>query len=330
MGLVSVVIPTWNRADLLAAVLDNLSSQGFSPLETIVVDNGSTDRSVSLARAAGARVIALAANRGFAEAVNLGIQSASGEWVLILNNDVTLEPHYIERLVAAAVASQAKFATGKIVMMHAPETLEGTFDLVSRGGYAWRCGYGRPDSPLWSQPRAISWAPMTAALFSRALFDFLGGLDVSYRSYYEDVDFGLRCAKAGMRGVYVPSAVARHIGSATLGKRSSGVYFWSARNQLLLLARHYDLPTACRAAWAILVGQALALVAGARHRHFWASFCGKLAALGPGLPALLGKKADARAAYLILKESEAEIQRLQSALGFDLYWRWYFRLVRNR
>jgi GT2 family glycosyltransferase len=144
------------------------------------------------------------------------------------------------------------------------------------------------------------------------------------------VDFGLRCAKAGVRGVYVPSAVARHVGSATLGKRSSGVYFWSARNQLLLLARHYDLPTACRAAWAILVGQALALVAGARHRHFWASFCGKVAALGPGVPALLGKKADARAAYRILKESEAEIQRLQSALGFDLYWRWYFRLVRTR
>jgi GT2 family glycosyltransferase len=330
LTLVSVVIPTWNRADLLAAVLDTLSRQCFSPLEIIVVDNGSTDRSASLAHASGARVIALPANRGFAQAVNLGIQSARGDWILILNNDVTLEPHYIERLVAAAVASQAKFATGKILMTNAPETLEGTFDLVSRAGYSWRCGYGRPDSPLWSEPRAISWAPMTAALFSRTLFDFLGVLDVSYRSYYEDVDFGLRCAKAGMRGVYVPSAVARHIGSATLGIRSSRVYFWSARNQLLLLARHYDLPTACRAAWSILVGQILALAAGARRRHFWASFCGKVAALGPGLPALLRKKADAAAAYQILKESEAEIQRLQSALGFDPYWRWYFRLVRTK
>jgi GT2 family glycosyltransferase len=330
MALVSVVIPTWNRADLVAAVLGDLSRQGFASLETIVVDNGSTDQSAAVAQAAGARVLALPENRGFAEAVNLGIQAARGEWILLLNNDVTLEPHYIERLVAAAVTSQAKFATGKIVMAEAPETLEGTFDLVSQGGYAWRCGFGRPDSALWSEPCAISWAPMTAALFSRSLFDFLGGLDVYYRSYYEDVDFGLRCAKAGMRGVYVPSAVARHIGSATLGKRSARVYFWSSRNQLLLLARHYDLPTACRAAWPILVGQSLALVAGARHRHFWASLCGKVAALGPGLPALLKKKADARAAYQILKESEAEIQRLQSALGFDLYWRWYFRLVRSK
>jgi GT2 family glycosyltransferase len=330
MALVSVVIPTWNRADLLAAVLGNLAQQHLSSLEIIVVDNGSTDHSASLARTSGAVVIALPTNRGFAEAVNRGIQAARGDWVFILNNDVTLEPSYLEQLVAAAEAHGAKFATGKIVMTDAPETLEGTFDLVSRGGYAWRCGYGRPDSPLWSVPRAISWAPMTAALFSRSLFDFLGGLDVSYRSYYEDVDFGLRCAKAGIRGVYVPGAVARHIGSATLGRHSSRVYFWSARNQLLLLAKHYNLATACRAAWSILVGQTLALVAGARHRHFWASFAGKVAALGPGLPALLKKKADALAAYRILKESEAEIQRLQSALGFDLYWRWYFRLVRTK
>ena len=328
MALVSVVIPTWNRADLLAAVLKNLSEQGFSALQILVIDNGSTDHSSSLAREAGAEVITLPENRGFAEAVNLGIQAARGEWVLILNNDVTLEPGYIERLVTAAQNSKVPFATGKIVMADAPEILEGSFDLVSCGGYAWRCGYGRPDSPLWSEPRSICWAPMTAALFSRSLFDFLGGLDVSYGSYYEDVDFGLRCAKAGMRGVYVPSAVARHIGSATLGKRSARVYFWSGRNQLLLLTKHFDFATACRAAWPIVVGQSLALVAGARHRHLGASLRGKIAAIRPGLRALLKKKADASAAYQILKESEAEIQRLQLALGFDLYWRWYFRLVR--
>jgi len=168
---------------------------------------------------------------------------------------------------------------------------------------------------------------MTAALFHRRVFDFLGLLDVTYRSYYEDVDFGLRCAKAGLWGLYVPAAVVYHLGSATLGRRSARVYFWSARNQLLLLAKHYDAASALRAAWPIVIGQLLALLAGAKHGHFLASLAGKVAALGPAARALMAVKTGGPEAYRILDESEGEIQALQELLGFDLYWRAYFRLV---
>jgi GT2 family glycosyltransferase len=327
MSLVSIIIPTWNRADLLACVLKSLGEQTYPRREVIVVDNGSTDNSGSLATRAGARVIRLEANRGFAEAVNLGIRAASGDWLLILNNDVTVQPDYIELLMGAAASDGCDFATGKIVMADAPDLLEGSFDLVSRGGYAWRCGYGRPDAPLWSQPRRIAWAPMTAALFHRRVFDFLGLLDVTYRSYYEDVDFGLRCAKAGFWGRYVPAAVVQHVGSATLGRRSARVYYWSARNQLLLLAKHYDVASAWRAAGPIVIGQLLALLAGAKHGHFLASLAGKIAALGPATRALLARKTGGPEAYRILDESEGEIKALQELLGFDLYWRLYFRMI---
>jgi GT2 family glycosyltransferase len=168
---------------------------------------------------------------------------------------------------------------------------------------------------------------MTAALFHRRLFDSLGALDPSYGSYYEDVDFGLRCAKAGFRGVYVPAAIVFHIGSATLGKRSAKVYYWSARNQVLLLAKHLTVLSALRAFWPILVGQSLALLAGAKHGHFLASARGKLAALAPSLRELLRPKPLGDEAYRILDESEREILGLQKALGFDLYWRLYFTLT---
>ncbi len=327
MLLVSIIIPTWNRADLLECVLKSLGDQTHSQREVIVVDNGSSDNSGTLAAATGAKVIRLEKNRGFAEAVNLGIRAASGDWLLILNNDVTLQPDYIERLMRTAASDGCDFATGKIVMADAPDLLEGSFDLVSRGGYAWRCGYGRPDALIWSQARRIAWAPMTAALFHRRVFDFLGLLDVTYRSYYEDVDFGLRCAKAGFGGCYDPKAIVRHVGSATLGRRSARVYYWSARNQLLLLGKHYDAASACRAAWPIVVGQLLALLAGAKHGHFLASLAGKIAALGPATRALLAKKTGGPEAYRILDESEGEIKALQELLGFDPYWRLYFRMI---
>ncbi|MGA7416273.1 MAG: glycosyltransferase family 2 protein [Bryobacteraceae bacterium] len=327
MLLVSIIIPSWNRVDLLESVLKSVGEQTYPYREVIVVDNGSSDGSAAVATAFDAKVLQLEENRGFAEAVNLGIQVATGEWLLILNNDVTLQSDYIERLVEEATLNGCDFATGKILMADAPGTLEGSFDLVSRGGYAWRCGYGRPDAPVWSQARRIRWAPMTASLFHRRVFDFLGLLDVTYRSYYEDVDFGLRCAKAGFWGRYVPSAVVYHVGSATLGKRSARVYFWSARNQLVLLAKHYDAGSARRAAWPIVIGQLLALLAGAKHGHFFASLAGKIAALGPAARAFMAGKTGGPEAYRVLDESEGEIKALQELLGFDLYWRLYFRLV---
>lgn len=327
MSLISIIIPTWNRVDLLEAVLESVGQQTYPSREVIVADNGSSDGSSAVATASGAKVVRLEENRGFVEAVNLGIQAATGEWLLILNNDITLQADYIERLVEATALDGADFATGKILMADSPDTLEGTFDLVSRGGYAWRCGYGRPDAPAWSEARNIKWAPMTASLFHRRVFDFLGPLDVSYRSYYEDVDFGLRCAKAGFRGRYVPSAVVYHAGSATLGKRSARVYFWSARNRLVLLAKHYDAAAAWRAAWAMLVGQSLSLGSAAKHGHFWAALAGQLSAIGPSARALMKPKAGGAEAYRILKESEDEIRAMQESLGFDPYWRLYFRFV---
>lgn len=327
MLLVSIIIPSWNRADLLESVLKSVGEQTYPRREVIVVDNGSSDGSGVVAAATGARVIRLEENRGFAEAVNQGIRAAAGEWLLLLNNDVTLQSDYIERLVESATLEGCAFATGKILMSDSAGVLEGSFDLVSRGGYAWRCGYGRPDAPVWSQARRIRWAPMTAALFHRGVFDFLGLLDVTYRSYYEDVDFGLRCAKAGLWGLYDPAAVVHHVGSATLGRRSARVYFWSARNQLLLLAKHYDAATALRAAWPVVIGQLLALLAGAKHGHFLASLAGKAAALGPAARALMVAKTGGPEAYRVLDESEGEIKALQESLGFDLYWRVYFRLV---
>ena len=81
MPRVSIVIPNWNQAELLAATLRSLRSQSFTDFETIVVDNGSSDDSVPMmARDFPAtRVIAFAENRGFAPATNAGLQAAAGE-----------------------------------------------------------------------------------------------------------------------------------------------------------------------------------------------------------------------------------------------------------
>lgn len=330
MPSISVVIPTWNRADLLRSVLANLEEQTKRPDEVVVVDNGSRDSSVGIARSYGARIIAYPENRGFAVAVNDGIRQSTGDWILILNNDVVLQPDWIERLTASVWNGNSSFGVGKLLRPDGSDEIDGSWDLISRAAYAWRCGYGKKDGSVWSSRRTIHFAPMTAALFSRKVFESVGLLETRFESYYEDVDFGVRCALAGVTGTYEPAAVATHMSKTTLGKSSNRVYFLSGRNQVLILAKYYSPRTLLRFAWPILVGQCLSLLAAAKQRNFWAALRGKWAAIRRWR-AFRPKAAPSweRQVESTFLGSEREIRNLQTQVGFDPYWRLYFSLVRS-
>jgi GT2 family glycosyltransferase len=319
---VAVVIPQWNKAELLRTVLADLHRQTYPIQQVLVVDNASSDDSVAVAEATGATVLRLSRNKGFAYAVNRGIEVCVAKWVLILNNDVTFGgPEWLHTLVEAASGAKAEFAVGKLQSARNPQLLDGTFDAVSRGATAWRCGSGRPDSALWDEPRAIAFAPLTATLLRRDLFQSIGLLDESFESYLEDIDFGLRCAANHREGVYVPSAIAYHAGSATLGTWHKATVRQMARNQILLVRKHFRGSPR----WPVLVGQLLWGCIALRHGAGWAWFRGKLEGLRAH-PSECCRWADIRDA---VERSETDIRNLQKATGFDLYWRLYFALVRN-
>jgi GT2 family glycosyltransferase len=326
---VTAVIPTWNRAELVRSVIQNLQTQTEPPDRILVVDNGSTDSTPEVTAELGAGYLRLDTNLGFAAAVNAGVRAAESEWVLILNNDVILQPDWMRNIFAAIEATGARFAVGKLLQPGTTDRLDGSWDLVSRGGYAWRCGYERADGAVWSERRRIALAPMTAAVFHRDLFAKVGLLETRFESYYEDVDFGVRCALAGFRGIYEPSAVAVHLGKATYGKKAKRVYFLSTRNQLLLLAKHYPGRTLRRWWWPVLAGQMLALLAAAKQGHLLAGLRGKWHALRLW-SSFRNSLPDAAAIEAVTEASEREIYNLQLALGFDAYWRAYFTLVRRR
>src|ERR1700722_1961716 len=110
---ITAVVPVYNRADLLVQLLDSIAAQTIPFTKVIVIDNASTDGAADLARARGCAVIPQSENIGFARAVNLGWRAASeSQWIAILNSDVTLDAHWLERLIAAAADSS--FATGTI------------------------------------------------------------------------------------------------------------------------------------------------------------------------------------------------------------------------
>jgi len=325
MARVAIVIPNWNRAKLLGTALASLAQQTHPVERVMVVDNGSTDDSDKVARRAGAQFIALGENAGFSAAVNRGIREAEDvEYIGILNNDVTLEPDWLGGLIGKLQTTDAWFAAGKLLDAGKRDRIDGSFDAVCRGGCAWRCGNGRPDSAIWNRPRNIQLAPFTAALFRSALFQRVGLLDERFESYLEDVDFGLRCAEAGLGGCYVPESVAYHQGSSTLGRWHPDTVRRIARNQILLLAKHYPPNWILRYGWPVFIAQALWGLVALRHGALVSYVCGK----ADGLRRYRQTRGKYCASFpAIIEESEKEIHEIQQATGFDLYWRLYFALT---
>ena len=318
---VAAVIPHWNRAELLAPLLAQLNLQIRRFDEIIVVDNGSTDGSAEVAEQAGVRVIRLHRNYGFAAAVNRGIAATDADWIAILNNDVTLDPAWLDRLLAVSDAGAVWFATGKILSARDHSILDGTWDEISRGACAMRCGSGLPDGPFWNQRRSIRMTSMTACLIRRQAFIDLGPLDERFESYLEDVDFGLRCAKASLGGIYEPAAVAYHQGSSTWGAWSTDTVRLVSRNQVLLTAKHFR----GQPVWPILAGQLLWGLVALRHGCWWAWFQGKLG--GWKMAAQIeDETGDSEGFAALIRSSEAEI--LSRPRG--LYWRLYSWLTTTR
>jgi GT2 family glycosyltransferase len=325
MSSVSVIIPNWNGAERLEKLFASLRGQTANVIEeVIVVDNGSTDASRDVAHQAGARVIALLGNQGFAAAVNRGILEARYPWLAILNNDVELAPDWLQNLVSAAEAKSAWFATGKLLDAADHSRIDGTFDAVCRGGTAWRCGSGRLDGPEFANESTVYFAPFTALLARKELFERAGMLDQQFESYLEDVEFGLRCAQRSFAGIYVPNAVGYHTGSATLGPWHPATVRRISRNQLLIVAKHYPHWWFLRHGWHVLVGQGLWGLLAIRHLAGFAWFRGKI----EGLVVLVRSDgSDGMDISPILAASERQILDLQRKTGYDWYWRMYFLLT---
>ncbi|MFY9727968.1 MAG: glycosyltransferase family 2 protein [Bryobacteraceae bacterium] len=323
---ITAVIPVWNGRELLGRLLDSLEAQTAPVTELLVVDNGSSDGAPELAARRGARVIPMGRNAGFAAAVNRGIQSAGSAWIAVLNSDVELAPDYLAQLID----SGGWFATGKILSAREPAHIDGTFDLVSRAGAAWRAGSGRMDTPAFSQAQPVWTPPWTAAVFRSELFERVGLLDELFESYLEDVDFGLRCAEHSLAGEYVPTAIAWHQGSAALGRWHPETVRRMARNQVFLLARHYPRHLLWTWLWPILVGQLLWGGVALRHGSVLAWLKGKW----EGLRRFSSVRRDAPPCDLgilepLLLTHERALRDLQSGSGRDLYWRMYFLLTRG-
>jgi len=235
-----VVIPNWNGAPHLGPLLEALRNQTLDPFETIVIDNASSDGSRERLAATSVQLLCEEVNTGFARAVNRGVRAATTEFVMLLNNDMFPEPSFLAELLGAADErpESASFAA-KVVFRDRPSIIDSTGDRLLRSGRARGIGRDQPDGACFDEARWVFGATAGAALWRRQVYLDLGGLDGDFFAYVEDTDLSLRAQLAGWRCRYVPTAVARHVGSASLSDQEDVRAQLCLRNYVFFLSKVY-------------------------------------------------------------------------------------------
>lgn len=243
---------------MIGRCLDALAEMAPSAT-AIVIDNASSDRTLEQVRAReGVRVIANGENRGFAAAVNQGVQAASQEYLLTLNPDT----HLLTALDDLENATrQYGLASGKLLDKTGRPQLGFTIRRFPTPVTFWfeLCGLNRlwPSNPVNRRYRCLDRdldqagpveQPAGAFLmFRRDVWERLGGLDEGfYPVWFEDVDFCRRAAQAGYRIEYIPAAAAEHLGGHSVYQIPEGcrLRYWCA--SLLRYASKYFGSTAYR------------------------------------------------------------------------------------
>ena len=234
---VTIVIPNYNGKHFMKPCLDSLACQTFTDFKVLVVDNASTDGSPDYMKEhyPDIEVIALDKNYGFSRAVNEGIRHADTPYVILLNNDTTVDAHYVGELVRAIRRSPRIFSvSSKMVQMYHPDLIDSAGDLYTLIGWGICRGSGRPVTN-YTEPSVIFTACAGAAIYRRSVFDKIGYFDENHFAYLEDIDIGYRARIYGYRNIYSPTALVYHVGSGTSGsKYNSFKVKLSARNSVWL------------------------------------------------------------------------------------------------
>jgi GT2 family glycosyltransferase len=260
--MLSIIIPTHHRFDLLQACLRAVTQHAPVDREIIVVDDASPEANASRVAAsfAGVTVVRLDRQSGFAVAANTGIRASQGDVIEMLNDDTEVQPGWAD----AALRWFADPSIGAVapLVLAWPEgrVIDSAGDCYDLSGIAGKRGHGMLLSPEYTQAMLVFGTSASAGFYRRSALDRVGLFPEHFGSYFEDVDLAFRLNRAGYRTMFDPvSRVLHHI-SASYGRVGRRLIERQSCNEERVFWR--NLPSS--ALWrampkhvAVLVGKAL-------------------------------------------------------------------------
>ena len=223
---VSVIIVNCNGLAFLPVCLSSLQELDYpqDKLEIILADNNSSDASIGYTQQIFTRVkiLRMDKNYGFCRPNNEGARTASGEYLVFLNNDTEVTPGWLRALVRPAVAdAEIISVASKMLYYDRRDTINtagGKITIIGGGFYR---GYGDKDGARYDEPGYTGFGCAAGVLVRRDFFLDSGGFDEDYFAACEEHDLGWRAWLYGYKVAYAPGAVMYHRESGTFGTRSN-------------------------------------------------------------------------------------------------------------
>jgi N-acetylglucosaminyl-diphospho-decaprenol L-rhamnosyltransferase len=233
----AIYIPNFNGSERLARTLRSLAGQS-RPLDVVVVDNGSEDDSVALARRdfPEVKILELGRNLGFGPALNRAVATHPADAVILLNNDVECEPRFSEALLDG-LGEGVQSVAGVLVQERSPELIDSAGIVADATLMGFDHLHGEPLAAALSAADPLG-PTGGAGLYRRAAFEAVGGFDERIFLYYEDLDLALRIAAAGGRCRLAGEARALHAYSASLGAGSGQKFARTGWSRGYMLRRY--------------------------------------------------------------------------------------------
>jgi GT2 family glycosyltransferase len=213
----SIIIPSYNGKEMLIGCIQSIRDYTDLPYEIIVVDNGSKDGTADFCVKEKITFVSIPNNRGFPVACNLGMKIATGDNLLLLNNDIIVSHNWLSNQLACLYSNEeigivgpyTNYASGKQLL---PSSYDGIPQFHEKA-----LQYNQPNAQLW-QP--IERIVGLCFLIKRTLFEKIGYLDEQFSpGHYEDDDYCYRARKAGFKLMVAGDVMIHHYGSVSFQRQ---------------------------------------------------------------------------------------------------------------
>lgn len=249
--LVSVVILNWNGKKHLLKCLASLKKITYKPVEVIVVDNASSDESVSAVKKNFPRVkiVVNKVNRGYSGGNNDGISASRGEFVFILNNDTEVEKDFLEPLVEVMKDTTVGCVQPKLVYGDKRTMLNAVGSYFTSTGFLYHYGYRKnTNTSQYNHRMTIYSAKGAAMMLRKSALSQVGLFDEDFFIYFEETDLCHRLWLSGYKVVYEPTSLVYHYEAVDTHRemKNSKIMYLSYRNRIASFMKNLSFPSLAR------------------------------------------------------------------------------------
>jgi len=244
---VSIIITNYNGGQILLDCIESVKKIDYPNFEVILIDDRSKDDSFEMATKNKGKLKLISSrnkvNLGFAGANNAGLELATGDYILLLNNDTKVDKNLLAKLVDK-FESDLSIGAGqsKIRFMDKPEYLDNAGSFLTRTGFLVHWGFGSRDSKEFNSEKKIFSAKGACLFIRRKVIDTVGLFDADFVSYIEESDFCWRVWLAGYKVIFYPETYILHKVGFTFSKQFNPitVNYNSFKNRILSLYKNLE------------------------------------------------------------------------------------------